>query len=301
MEFNLKTVMIAVLGISAVGSAYVCFRSENLRPRQKPATVLRDRRIRSVKAAKTSQAVRIAEKRRATELNDDFSRNPFKLTHDDGWDEERDLSPELKALVAELNEAMNFERAEFDGLAMGKGRRTPESRERLLKAIQHMLAIMTSKGYESVPSWLKHEALGALGWNGGSAGIAETLGFLTDEDPTVSSAASSLLMDQLMDFDTTESDMMSIITQLAKMSLTSGELESILFTVSSFKTSNKVAATLALYDNGNANVRDLVIKNADFVFEEAEADSIQRREDIVQYGKDHPDGSGMDFDLNLNK
>lgn len=300
MQIKFRTLSIALVGLATIVSAAIYLRPEESPKEKKGKEVLRSKSIRVAKANKP-RAIKVKNQSRVKEKDDDFFKNPFKIEVDQGWDDEKEMTPEIKALLAELNEAIGFDRQGFDSLGNGKDRATSASRAKLLKAVQHMLALMARNGSSSVPSSIKHQALGALGWNGGTDGIVESLGFLTDEDPTVSEAASSLLMDQLMDFDTTEADMMTIIGQLAKMDLSSGELESILFAVSSFKTSNKVSATLALYDGGNANVKDLIIKNADFVFEEAEAESIQRREDIVQYGKDHPDGSGMDFDVKFSK
>ena len=239
--------------------------------------------LKSVKVKRTGSAgrkvsTRIAEARKGEKdasKGDFFEDDLFKAPVDFSFDEEKEarLSDELKAIIRDISSSM----AGFD-----------PDRKRAYLALQRLLAKIN--GGEDVPSFVKLEALKAIEWLGADA-MSEAVGFLADPDAQVAKKASETLIDMLMDFDATEADLVAAIMQLVKMdTLTPEQCETIMFTTSSFqKNSNKVKVALEVYDHGTDNAMNALSDNVDFIFDEAAAESIQKREDIVKYGKDHPD------------
>ena len=217
--------------------------------------------------------------------NDGWGADPFSETPAFDFDEEKDarMTQELKDILTDLNRALGA----FD-----------PDREAVYAAARRLLAAIYAGGGD-VPQFAKIRAIEALKWLGSSA-AAEMVGFLSDGDDVVVKNATDALMEQLIDFNATEAEQLAIIQQLVKVQLSNENYESIIFTVSSFRNSNKVKAALAICDTGTDGALAALENNVDFLFDEAEAESIQTRADIVQYGKDHPD-TGTDFDIEQTK
>ena len=239
--------------------------------------------LKSVKVKRTGSAggkvaTRIAEARKVGKgvpKGGFFEDELFKAPVDFSFDEEKEarLSEELKSIIRDISSSMSG----FD-----------PDRKRAYQALQRLLAKINSG--EDVPGFVKLQALNAIEWLGTDA-MSEAVGFLADADAQVAKKAGETLIDMLMDFDATEADLVTAILQLVKMdSLTPEQCETIMFTTSSFqKNSNKVKVALEVYDHGTDNAMSALSDNVDFIFDEAAAESIQKREDIVKYGKEHPD------------
>ena len=239
---------------------------------------------------KTGAGKRVEAKGRKSEPmkdTDDWFEEAFSTKIDFSFEEENDprVTKEIRSIFKDLNDAL----AGFE-----------PDRKKAYAAYSRLLSKIYANGGSDVPYFVKDRAISLLSVLGSDA-ASEALGFLSDTDEKVVSQATDALMEQLMDFDAKQSDMLAVIKELAKLNLSAAQCESIMFTIGSFSNSAKVEAALALYDSGNTVAQNVVINNADFVFEEAEAESIKGREDIVQYGKDHPDGTGMDFGFEISK
>lgn len=235
-------------------------------------------------AVKVNSA-RVAERSSAKpDAFDGWGDDPFSETPSFDFDEEKDakMSEQLKGLLAELDRACGS---------------FATDRKAIYGAVSRLLA-MAERG-ESVPQFAKLRAIEALKQIG-SIGIPEMLGMMADSDEVVVKNATSSLMEQLIDFDVTEAQQLEIIRRLVTVEMSPENYESIAFTISSFKNVNKVKAALAICDTGTDGALAALSNNADFIFDEAEAESIQTRADIVQYGKDHPD-TGTDFDIEQAK
>ena len=160
-----------------------------------------------------------------------------------------------------------------------------------------MIASLSGGGSGNVPAFVKERALDALKWVGADA-MPETVVMVADADPQITTIAKEVLMEQMMDFDAREADIVAAIKQLVQVDMEPGQYESMMFTVSSFKNSNKVDVALTVYDKGTDQAFEALSKNVDFIFDQSESESIQTKEDIIQYGKDHPDGKDdLDFDV----
>lgn len=281
---SLIGLFLAVLvGIGLYIPMSTCFSDKKVE-KQKKGEVLRSAR-RVEKAIPTKKEVKISPAKhvaKGVSKGGFFEDELFNGEVDFSFDEEKEakLSEELKSVIRDLNKAM----AGFQ-----------PDRKLAYQSLQRLLAIIGRDG-ANVPAFVKLEALKAISMLGCDA-MAEAVAFLGDSEPQVVKAAQKTLMEQLMDFDATEADQVAVIRQLVKLdSLSPEECESIMFAVSSFhKTSNKVAVGLEIYDHGTENAFAALSKNVDFIYEEAQAESIQSRSDIVKYGKDHPDGKDDDL------
>lgn len=126
--------------------------------------------------------------------------------------------------------------------------------------------------------------------------MAETIPFIADADPQIASVAKEVLMEQLMDFDTSEADAVAAIKQLVQVNLEASDYESIMSSVGMFKTANKVDVALTVVDSGTDGALNALNQNLDFIFDEAAYESIKTREDIVRYGQEHGKDD-FDFDF----
>ena len=287
----MKKRCLLILGLAAIVGmgSYLLMpsfnRDKNAEKREK-GKVLRSFRV-SGKPTGGKTAMKIPVARRAPKAEPKggyFEDELFKVEVEFSFDEEKEanLSEELKTVIRDISKAM----AGFE-----------PDRKQVYRSLQKLLAMVAS-GKPEVPSFVKLEALKTIEWLGADA-LPEALGFLADPDPQVAQKAQNTIMEMMMDFDATEADQVAAIRQLIRLdSLTPEQCESIMFTVSSFrKTSNKVAVGLEVYDHGSANAMAALSNNADFIYEEAAAESIQTRSDIVKYGQDHPDGRDDDLDI----
>lgn len=242
-------------------------------------------------AAAKRSAIRIASTRSgegrksvAAKGGGDFmGEDVFNEMPDFSFDEEKEaiLSESVKAVILDLRKAMSgFE----------------PDRKRVFAALQKLQALI-AKGVE-VPAFAKIEALTAARHVGIDA-MSEAVGFLADPDPSVRQAAKETITgDMMMDINASEDDLMAAVMQMVKLqNLTPAECEDLMFTVSTFKNSNKVKVGCEILDNAGQTMRNSFAQNTDFIYEEADVESIKTKADIIKYGKEHPDGSGTDFEL----
>lgn len=242
-------------------------------------------------AAAKRSAIRVASTRSgegrkpvAVKGGGDFmGEDVFNEMPDFSFDEEKEavLSESVKAVILDLRKAMSgFE----------------PDRKRVFAALQKLQALI-AKGVE-VPAFAKIEALTAARHVGIDA-MSEAVGFLADPDPSVRQAAKETITgDMMMDINASEDDLMAAVMQMVKLqNLTPAECEDLMFTVSTFKNSNKVKVGCEILDNAGQTMRNSFAQNTDFIYEEADVESIKTKADIIKYGKEHPDGSGTDFEL----
>ena len=288
---NKGKICISVALLAIFGGLLACFVVPGLfgneKVEQKSAKkTLRAVKVKGAKTAKKS-AHKVETRNRVAEkgkVDNWGGKDPFGAEIDFSFDDEKDaqLSSDVKAIIKELNASV----AGFE-----------PDRKRAYAALQKLLAKINASGGGAIPAFVKERALKAIQWVGAGA-LPEAIGFMADADPQIAKEATKTAMELLMDFDATEADLVVAIKQLVKLeSLTPEQCETIMFTTSSFKNSNKVAVALEVYDAGTDKAMAALSKNVDFIFEEAEAESIRTRADIVKYGKDHPDGEGSDFSI----
>lgn len=273
--------------------------------------VLRSRQIREIGKDKSNRRqVKIAsggEAIRRSAKKGDSEWNPFgasKPSFDFDEEIEAELSDEMKSIITEISVALSSpdtdKKAVYRAVQRllaaidGKGgRRGVSSAGRLASTRGGLGGYASAAG--SVPSVVKERALDALKWIGAEA-MAETIPFVADADPQIASVAKEVLMEQLMDFDTSEADAVAAIKQLVQVNLEASDYESIMSSVGMFKTANKVDVALTVVDSGTDGALNALNQNLDFIFDEAAYESIKTREDIVRYGQEHGKDD-FDFDF----
>lgn len=307
--------VLTLLGIAAVAVWFLMPEGGASKARQQKAGTLVSREVKRARSSRPNRGelrVVTAEKggRYASPKVEEW--NPFgaeKPSFDFDDELEAQLSEDVKGIIAELNDA--FRRPDTDKQAVcravqklidymygspasvGGGRGAKGSRSRG----GSMIASLSGGGSGNVPAFVKERALDALKWVGADA-MPETVVMVADADPQITTIAKEVLMEQMMDFDAREADIVAAIKQLVQVDMEPGQYESMMFTVSSFKNSNKVDVALTVYDKGTDQAFEALSKNVDFIFDQSESESIQTKEDIIQYGKDHPDGKDdLDFDV----
>ena len=302
-----------LLGIAAVVAWFLIPEGGASKAHRQKAKSLVSREIKRAKSVKSEiheQRVATAEKggRHASPRVEEW--NPFgaeKPSFEFDDELEAELSEDVKAIIAELNDA--FRRPDTDKQAVCRavqklidymyGSPASAGGARGVKGSHggSMIASLSGGGSGNVPAFVKERALDALKWVGADA-MPETVALVADADPQITAIAKEVLMEQMMDFDAREADIVAAIKQLVQVDMEPGQYESMMFTVSSFKNSNKVDVALTVYDKGTDQAFEALSKNVDFIFDQSESESIQSKEDIIQYGKDHPDGKDdLDFDV----
>lgn len=284
-----KTILILLAVALTGGVLSFALKTEPSRDGAAEGRKVSSKVVKAKKIAEKRSAVRIASGRAAVRkpvVKTDFmGEDVFNEVPDFSFDEEKDanLSASVKSVIMDLRKAM----AGFE-----------PDKKRVFAALQRLQAMIANGA--DVPSFIKLEALNAARQAGIDA-MAEAVGFLADADPAVRQAAKDTVTgDMMMDFNASEADQMAAIMQMVKLQdLTPAECEDLMFTVSTFKNSNKVKIGCEILDNGGKTIRDSFAQNTDFIYEEADAESIKTKADIIKYGKDHPDGTGFDFDMEL--
>ena len=283
-----KSSLMALGALGVAAGVYLAFDERREQPVEERPGVLKGRRVvRSDCSERPSRFDRkIGESAiaKAKVVGCEWGEDPFAEKPAFDFDEEAGLSDELKQMIADLSSAYRT----FN----------PNRKDVYAAASKLVAAINAGKG-DSVPRFVKLEAVEALKWLGVD-GVPEMVGMAGDADEVVVKSATDALMEQLIDFDATEADQLAILKQLVRMDLTVDQYESIVFTLSSFRNAAKVTGALAIYDHGTEGALAALRNNTEFVFDEAAAESISTRADIVQYGKDHPD-SNTDFEIRVEQ
>lgn len=274
-------------GAALIGlGAWWCMSSDPKENKADSPKVLRSRRIREAPAKPRSSrtAVRVSEQRRnakaaAAKGNADEKWDPFSSDNDFNLDVDFVIGDEL---CHEMSQAVK------DILArLGKAQGSFDKKG-VMAAVRQLLAMM-AKG-ENVSTFAKIQAVDALKFAGG--GLLETLPEIVqlaaDADPEVSQASLAALQEMLWDFETTPRQIADAIAQLVKLTDDPGIINPFVFEMTDFPNSLKVSTSLLILDSQNNAAIAALDDNKSFLFDDFDG-KVQNRQDIVQYGKDHPD------------
>lgn len=281
---------ISALAVGAVLAGFVGWRVFSPPPadeKPEPRKVLRSRVIREAPIKKTKKAQRIVNRNRtrppapaASNVKVDKSWDPFSNDNDFSMDAdfllEGEVCTEMSKAVRELLDRLGRVQAKFD-------------KKGTLNTVRQLLAMM-ARG-EAVSSYAKIQAIEALKFAGG--GILESLPefvqLAADADPEVSQASLAAIQEMLWDFDTTPRQIADAIAQLVKLTDDPMVLQPFIFEMVDMPSSLKVETSLVILDSGNNAAVEALGDNMAFVYDDFTG-AIKTRQDIVQYGKDHPDG-----------
>ena len=181
------------------------------------------------------------------------------------------ISDEVRALLVDMRAALS-----------------DENEKRVLDAIQRLQAMMQAGA--DFPRSVKLAMLNALGSLDGGAGLADAVPFLGDADKTVRTVALEEFEDMLMDIELGDRYISGVLKQVVKVVHDEDALEMFMMELGDMRTSVKVDTALAVLDSGNQAAIKVLSDDLDVYFDTDSEDSITTREDIVQYGKDNPDG-----------
>ena len=262
------------------GGLYLTLRPSAAERRAEEAKVLRSRRLAAKEAAKAARRseTRITTKDRVggdtSLLGGGGGVTSAELIDFD----EVELSKEIAAIYSEI-------RKSFDKDPFMDSRK---SRKALLAAVQKLLA--QSANGAVVPGFVKRNTIDMLGWAGGD-GLSEMVGFMADADAEVATYAKEKFQDALDDFTLSDREISAILKEVVKVEHDQEALDTYISQLSNMRNSVKVDTALAIVDSGNEDAVAVLENNLDFHFGAGEGDyEVKTREDIVQYGKDNPDG-----------
>ena len=261
------------------GGLYLTLRPSAAERRAEEAKVLRARRLAANEAAKAARKseTRIATSNRVggdTSLLGGGEATSAELIDFD----EVELSKEIAAIYSEIRKS--FDKDPFMD--------SPKSRKALLAAVQKLLA-QTANG-AVVPGFVKRNTIDMLGWAGGD-GLSEMVGFMADADAEVATYAKEKFQDALDDFTLSDREISAVLKEVVKVEHDQESLDMYISQLSNMRNSVKVDTALAIVDSGNEDAVAVLENNMDFHFGAGEGDyEVKTRADIVQYGKDNPDG-----------
>ena len=261
------------------GGLYLTLRPSAAERRAEEAKVLRARRLAAKEAAKAARKseTRIAASNRVggdTSLLGGGEATSAELIDFD----EVELSKEIAAIYSEIKKS--FDKDPFMD--------SRKSRKALLAAVQKLLA-QTANG-AVVPGFVKRNTIDMLGWAGGD-GLSEMVGFMADADAEVATYAKEKFQDALDDFTLSDREISAVLKEVVKVEHDQESLDMYISQLSNMRNSVKVDTALAIVDSGNEDAVAVLENNLDFHFGAGEGDyEVKTRADIVQYGKDNPDG-----------
>lgn len=261
------------------GGLYLTLKPSAAERRAEESKVLRARRLAAKKAAKATRKseIRIASDRVGGDtslLGGGGGATSSELIDFD----EVELSKEIAAIYSEIRKS--FDNDPFMD--------SPKSRKALLAAVQKLLA-QTANG-AVVPGFVKRNTIDMLGWAGGD-GLSEMVGFMADADAEVATYAREKFQDALDDFTLSDREISAILKEVVKVEHDQESLDMYISQLSNMRNSVKVDTALAIADSGNEDALAVLENNLDFHFGAGEGDyEVKTREDVVQYGKDNPDG-----------
>ena len=269
--------LLLVLG----GGLYLTLRPSEAERRAEAAKVLRARRLAKKEAAKATRKseIRIAASNRARDNASLLGGGGGEATSSELIDfDEVELSKEIAAIYSEIKKS--FEKDPFMD--------SRKSRQRLLAAVQKLLA--QSANGAVVPGFVKRNTIDMLGWAGGD-GLSEMVGFMADADAEVAAYAKEKFQDALDDFTLSDREISAILKEVVKVEHDQEALDTYISQLSNMRNSVKVDTALAILGSGNEDAVAVMENNLDFHFGAGEGDcEVKTSEDIVQYGKDNPDG-----------
>lgn len=184
-------------------------------------------------------------------------------------DEEAELTEMGRALLKELQEALDFEN--FKDVA------------RLVAKLQD---VRTASGSDdAVPAILRRKAIEALGWFGAEA-VPELLAFLADSDPDISQAALDQLMLALEDVTLGDADRSVIVKQIAEVMTDGDGLDQIMMEIANMRHSRALDTILHIFKHGTPEAIAKMPEWLEFITGE----ELTTVEDVMDWYERNPDG-----------
>jgi len=167
-------------------------------------------------------------------------------------DEYDSLTPEMKKLIDDLQDALDAEDA-----------------KKVSKLAEQILVTQRKNGQDSVPPYVRSKAVEAIGWFLPES-LADLVAFMADSDPDVLQDVMDKFSEAIDDPDLGDRELSSILTSVAKVLTDEDAVESLFLAIESdMRNSVAVDTYLKVWENGSDEVKSKIIESiADFTGED---------------------------------
>lgn len=263
MEANMKKiVLIGAVAAAAAISAFVYFggQGESSAPEEKVS--FKAKRPKKAKAAQTKAARREA---RLQKVFSDDSKPDLDFTEA----ELASISPELRKILAELQEAVDAENA-----------------LKVSKLSEQILVTMRKHGEAAVPPFVREAAVEAIGYFLPGS-LADLVGFMKDSDPDVLQEVMDKFSEAIDDTGLGDRELSAILISVAKVLTEEDAVDSLFMSIENdMRNSVAVETYLNVWENGSSEVKQRVAESiSDFTGE----DEIDSPEKLKKWLEENPD------------
>ena len=270
-----KNLLWVIVGLIAIGISAACFflpaKSGDPEPQGAPTTV----KTKARPKAKPSSTRNSARRMRLRE-----SEKTLDVMDDDDEDL-KDLSPEMRKLMVELQAALDAD--DFKTVS---------------KICEKILRIQRTQGEGAVPKEVREKAVEALGLFLPES-LAELVGFMADSDPEVLEAVLDQLDTILNDTTIGDKDLSPLLTNMAKVLRDEDALDSLTMAIESdMRNSIKVATYKEILKTGSASakarIRESIAECMDKEPEELPKDDKSIMKELDNWLEENPDDEDDD-------
>lgn len=184
-------------------------------------------------------------------------------------DEYNSLSPEMKKLIDNLQEALD----NSDAKAVSK-------------IAEQILVTQRKKGQDAVPPFVREKTVEAIGFFLPDS-LADLVGFMADSDPDVLQDVMDRFSEAIDDPDLGDRELAAILSSIGKVLDNEDAIDSLFIGIESdMRNSIAVKTYLDLWENGSPAIKDKIIESiADFTGEE----DITTPEKLKEWLEQNPD------------
>ncbi len=211
------------------------------------------------------RATRLPKSQKVKQTSEQTDKPNLELTAD----EESLLTDEMKAIMAELQDALDDD----DG-------------QRVSKIAEKILITQRKLGQDAVPPVVREKAVEALGFFLPGS-LADLVGFMADSDPDVLQDVMDKFEEAIDDADLGDRDLAGILTTVAKILTNEDAIDALFFAIETdMRNSIAVETYLDILANGTEEVKAKVWESIqDFTNE----DEISTPEDLQKWLDENPD------------
>jgi len=204
-----------------------------------------------------------------------------KLKFDLENDEYANLSKEMRAIMEELQSALDA-----------------ESDKRVSAACAKILKVMEKEGESAVPVIVRENAVDALGLSLPRA-LPELMGFMGDPDPDIREAVDEEIDSFLMEADMKDRELSPVLVSLAKVLTNEDSLDLLTMSIDTdLRNSIKVATCKQILDNGTeearASLQEMLADMLDVDEETLTTDPKQLKKQLDKWLAENPDDEDDD-------
>jgi len=234
-------ILAVLLVVAASGTAFWLSYGRGGEPDKKTLSV----KVKKGQAQSGKKGVRAAK---IKSFSSSEKRPDIRLT-DDEYDS---LTPEMKKLIDDLQDALDAEDA-----------------KKVSKLAEQILVTQRKNGPDSVPPYVRSKAVEAIGWFLPES-LADLVAFMADSDPEVLEDVMDKFSEAIDDPDLGDRELAAILTSVAKALTDEDAVESLFLAIESdMRNSIAVDTYLKVWESGSEEVKSRIVESiADFTGEE---------------------------------